>query len=420
MLRSSRPRLGLALAAWLAATGASSVAGELKLQGLAAGRAVAVKSRSAWIDGGYGRLTEGGSVQDFEGLARGEAQLGVDWTPSERLLLRLHGTARTEPDAAGGARGGLAEAFLQFRPELRPELALRFRAGLVFLPTSRENVEPLWQSPYTLTLSFVNAWIGEELRPLGLDVVLETGVPGGSRFEFGGMAFGASDTAGALLAWRGWAMGARLSVGGETLPLPPLPTLAPGAAFGEQQASGTRPVAELDGRLGWHARGRWSRSGTGLVQAAWTDTRGDRGLHDGQYAWATRFASLACEAQLGRVRFVAEGLWGETGMGLATGPHVDLAIRAGYALVTWSSAGDTLRLTARYDAFDNRDRDDVAEPNEESGFAWTAAALYAPRPWLRLGVEYLDLRGDRPAAAFAGTPAGAGARRGQAELRLLF
>jgi hypothetical protein len=406
--------------AWLVLAASALDAGELRLEGVAAARGVYVEGRQAWIDGGFGRLTEGGAADAFESLARAEAQLGIEWTPSEVWLLRLHGTARTEPDAAGGARAGLTEAMLQFRPELRPGLALRFRGGLLFLPTSRENTDPLWQSPYTLTLSALNAWIGEEMRPIGLDAALLTGEAGGSRVELAGMAFGASDTAGTLLAWRGWAMGTRLSVVGETLPLPPLPTLAPGAAFGEQQAEGTQPIEELDDRVGWHVRGRWSRAGIGLLQAAWTDTRGDRALHQGQYAWATRFASFGAEAQLGRIRLVTEGLWGETGMGLRSGPHVDLGIRAGYALLTWSSAGDSLRLTARYDAFENEDEDDVAEPNEESGWAMTLAALYAPRPWVRIGLEYLDLRGDRPAAAFAGTPAGAAARRAQAELRLRF
>jgi len=410
----------LALALALAEIGltADAGAGDFEVHGVAAGRAIAVESREAWIDGGFGRLTEGRRAFDFEWLGRGEAQLGIEWTPSAVFLVRAHGTARTEPDAAGGARAGLTEAFLQYRPELRPDLALRFRGGLMFLPTSRENVDPLWQSPYTLTLSPLNAWIGEEMRPLGLDLAVQLGEAGGSRFELAGMAFGANDTAGALLAWRGWAMGTRLSVVGETLPLPPLPTLAPGAAFGEQQRAGTQPIDELDDRLAWHVRGRWSRAGTGLVQAAWTDTRGDRGLHDGQYAWATRFASVAAEAQAGRFRLIAEGLAGETGMGLPTGAHVDLGIRAAYALVTWE--GDGLRVTARYDYFRNEDRDGVAEPNQESGWAVTLAALYAPRPWLRLALEYLDLRNDRPAAAFAGTALDAGARRAQAELRLRF
>ena len=62
----------------------------------------------------------------------------------------------------------------------------------------------------------------------------------------------------------------------------------------------------------------------------------------------------------------------------------------------------------------------MAEPNGESGWSVTVAAFFRPRPWLRLGVEVLDLRSDRPAAAFSGTPPDADARRVQAELRLSF
>ena len=406
--------LGLALAAAFA--GAS----ELTLHGALGLRALEVESRTAWIDGGFGRLTEGEGRADFEALARGEAQLGIDWTPVPVFLLRLHGTARTEPDAAGGARAGLTEAFLQYRPELSPGFALRLRAGLMFPPTSRENVDPLWQSPYTLTLSALNSWIGEEVRPLGLDVAAQLGEAGRSRFELAGMAFGGADTAGALLAWRGWAMGTRLSVVGETLPLPPLPTLGPGAAFGEQELAGTRPIGEIDDRLGFELRGRWSRSGVGLLQVGWTDTGGDRALHHGQYAWETRFASFAAEAQLGPLKLIAEALSGETGMGELDEAHVDLRIRAGYVLLTWAEPSERLRLTARYDRFQNEDQDGVAEPNGESGWALTVAGFWAPRRWLRLGVEYLDLHGERPAAAFAGTELDAGARRAQAELRLRF
>jgi hypothetical protein len=395
-------------------------AGEVTLHGVAAGRGIEVESRTAWTSGGFGRLTEGEGREAFTALGRAQAHLGLDWAASPTLLLRLHGTARTEPDAVAGERVGLTEAFVQYRPELRPDLALRFRLGLQFPATSRENVDALWQSPYTLTLSAINSWIGEEMRPVGLDVAAQLGEAGRSRFELAAMAFGGADTAGALLSWRGWAMGTRLSVVGESLPLPRLPTLEAGGAFGEQRAFETRPVAEIDDRIGWQARGRWSKNGVGLVQAAWTDTRGDRALHDGQYAWATRFASLAAEAHFGPVRLIAEAIDGETGMGLASGPHVDLRVRAAYALLTWASERDALRLTARYDRFRNDDRDHVAEPNQESGWAWTIAAIGAPRSWLRIGLEYLELRGDRPAAEFAGRELDAGARRVQAELRLRF
>jgi len=157
------------------APGPAARCGEIALHGLAAGRAVAVESRDPWINGAFGRLTDGGDATRFEGMPRGDAHLGLDWSPSEVLLVWLHGTARTEPGAAGGWRAGLVEAFVQYRPELTPAVALRARAGLMFPPTSRENVDPLWQSPYTLTLSAVNTWLGEEVRLGGLDVAARLG-----------------------------------------------------------------------------------------------------------------------------------------------------------------------------------------------------------------------------------------------------
>ena len=82
-------------------------------------------------------------------------------------------------------------------------------------------------------------------------------------------------------------------------------------------------------------------------------------------------------------------------------------------LLTWAGAGERVRLTARYDRFENIDKDGVAEPNGESGWAVTVAGFWTPRPWLRIGLEYLDLDGDRPAAAFAGTELADGAKRAQ-------
>ena len=410
----------LLLALVLLAAARLAPGGELSANAVVAGRGLAIESREPWIDGAFGRLTEGGGTPGFERMARAEAHLGLDWSPSTVVLLHLHGTARTEPGAAGGWRAGLAEAFVQYRPELTPSLALRARAGLMFLPTSRENVDPLWQSPYTLTLSSLNTWIGEEARLAGLDVAAQLGAPGESRIELAAMAFGGSDTAGALLAWRGWALGTRLSVAGEVLPLPPLPTLAPGGAFADQRDDGTRPVDELDGRVGWHARARWSRDGVGLLQAAWTDNRGDRALHSGQYAWDTRFASVGAEAQAGAFRLVTEGAFGDTGMGSPDGNRVDVGFWGGYVLLSWAGLDGRLRLTVRYDRFRNEDRDGQPEPNDESGESVTVAGFFSPRPWLRLGLEVLDLRSDRPAAAFSGAPADASARRAQVELRLRF
>jgi hypothetical protein len=158
------------------------------------------------------------------------------------------------------------------------------------------------------------------------------------------------------------------------------------------------------------------------VQVAFFDNRADRGLHRGQYAWRTRFGQAGAELRFGGAVLVAEAMVGDTGMGPAGpgGPRVDVRFNAGYALLSWASASRTWRLSARYDRFDNDDRDGTAEPNGESGWAVTLAAFWQPRQVVRFGVEYLDLRADRPAAAFSGASPVTDGRRAQLELRLRF
>lgn len=412
-------RLSLLVTATAVAGPARAPAAELRLEGLLHGRAAAVASQASWMERGFGKLTDGAlGAEEFEARFAAEAQLGLLLTAGDDLLVQAQGVARTQPDAAGGSHLGLVEGLVRWRPALSDSTRLRATAGLFFPPTSRENTGPLWSSPYTLTLSALNAWLAEEVRLAGaeLGLVYET-----SRDDLlaAVTVFGASDSAGALLAWRGWSLGDRLSGVGEVLPLPALPTLAPGGAFGKQREDGTRPVDELDGRPGFQARARWSRPEVALLQASYLDNRGDRRLHRGQYAWRTWLASVGGEAHLGaRLTVVAEVARGNTGMGFASGPHVDMDFTAGYALASW--AAERLRVSVRYDRFENRDRDGTAEPNQEEGEALTVALLWEPAAHVRVGLEGLRLWNERPAAAFAGASADADARRLLAEVRLSF
>ncbi len=393
-------------------------AGELDALGVASLRGLVVDGQTTWLEGGFGRLTEGSG--DTMATVRGQLHLGLDWKPTETWLVHAHGVAQGEPSSYGGQRLGLAEAFVQFRPEMSPKVALRFRAGLFFPATSLENSEPLWQSPYTITLSSLNAWIGEEIRLTGVEAgVVLRGAR--DRLELAGTVFAVNDPAGALLAWRGWTIGDRLSTLGEVLPLPPLPSLRPGGGFADQRDDGTRPIDELDSRLGYAARARWSRGDAIRLQGAFTDNRGDRRLYRGQYSWATRFAQAGLQARLGPdVTLVAEGAIGDTGMGPAVpgGPRVQLRFHVGYALLSWGRG--RWRASARVDGFENDDRDFTAEPDSESGWAWTAAVFWKPLSFMRLGLEYVDVRSDRPAAPLSGALARTEGRRGVLEVRLLF
>ena len=115
----------------------------------------------------------------------------------------------------------MIEAFLHASTALGDSGALELQLGHFILPTSRENVEVAWASPYTLTFSALNSWIGEEMRLTGLLGSYELTTGGGHSLRLGASVFGGNDTNGALLAWRGWSMGDRLTAFDEPVPLPP-------------------------------------------------------------------------------------------------------------------------------------------------------------------------------------------------------
>lgn len=388
----------------------------LKLDGFVFGRGAAVDGPPSWMAGGFGRFPDSGGDADgqarFAGRARGEVQAALDWSPSLVWDFHVHGLARVEPAGTQGRRVGVTEAFVEFRPELTASTALRFRLGTEFPPASRENTGRLWTSPYTLTLSALDTWIAEELRPTVLEAtVVHKRSNAGDALEIGGAVLGGADSLGALLAWRGWTLGDRLVTIGERLPLPPLATLRPGGAFGRQR-DGTTPIAELDGRPGWLAQARWTRGRAGLH--VWgLDNRGDRLLHRGQYAWRTRLVSAGATLGLGRLLIiVADGAWGQTGMGPTDQAHVDIDFRTAYVLASLGSR--RARLSARYDVFRNIDRDHTAEPDDDDGHAWTAAVMWAPVRRLRLAVEASHVQASRAAAL----PPASGGRRLQGEVRV--
>jgi hypothetical protein len=395
-----------------------AAAGDVTADGILSLRAIGVRGQQSWLQGGFGRASEGASAPDDWTLREpAQGHLGLDWKPSETF--RVHVQGAVNPGSRGStARAGVTEAWLQYAPQLSPRVSLRLRGGSLFPGTSRENVGPLWSSPYTLTLSALNTWTAEELRLGGAEALVRLTSAAGDETQVAAAVFLANDTQGTLIAWRGWSMGDRITTLGETLPLPPLRSFARGGGF-QDQRDGTRPFDELDGRPGWQARVRWERPQALLLQGSYLDTRGDRALHRGQYSWRSRFATAGAELHVSRsVRVVAEAMTGDTGMGVPTAAHVDLDFRVGYALVSWGGAKG--RLTARFDAFRNEDHDGTAEPNQESGTAWTGAAFWQLRADLRLGAEVLEIHSRRPAAADSGADGDTNVRRVALELRFTF
>ncbi|HEX9731628.1 MAG TPA: hypothetical protein VGG06_06525 [Thermoanaerobaculia bacterium] len=410
-----------ALAAVLgAAVSAVAAGGELSVTGYLAARGLAVRGQPSWLAGGFGRLAAGAEAPDDEdAFALGLAHVALDLRPSELFGFYVHGAARAEPDVREGDEAGFVEAFVYGSARARRADVFRWRLGHFILPTSRENVEVAWSSPYTITFSALNSWIGEEVRLTGVLTEYSLGVGAVDELRLGAGAFGGNDAAGALLAWRGWSLGDRLTPFGELLALPPLDSLAGGGPFDRQLDRGTQPFgSDLDGRAGWAAYLRYARPQRTTLQWTHYDNRGDRGLHRGEYAWETELDLLGADLHLGDAFTLAgELLDGSTGMGFRADAMVQLDLRAAYLLASWRPG--SFRVTLRHDRFETVDRDLTprGEDNDEDGRAWTLAFFWEPDERWRLGLELLDLRAARPAAAQSGFDPDTDARSLILELR---
>src|SRR5712691_2047955 len=216
-------------------------------------RSIYVKSPLSWTQGGFGRFDVGSSnINDRRNVNLDVAQLGFDWTPASWLAIHADGLARHEQSGTVGKRAGIVQAYADLSIS-----ALRLRAGSFWLPTSRENIDPLWTSRYTITYSALNSWMGQEVRPLGADLQFSPNF----YFTAGATAFRGNDTMGTVLADRGWTFGNRLTVYDEDIAVP-----APNDI--------TKPIGrDLDGRYGYSERLRVQLPERALLQFTHIDNR---------------------------------------------------------------------------------------------------------------------------------------------------
>ena len=67
----------------------------------------------------------------------------------------------------------LLEGYVSLASAIARALSSRsVKAGAFFPAISLENDDLGWTSPYTLTPSAINSWIGEELRTIGSEGIL--------------------------------------------------------------------------------------------------------------------------------------------------------------------------------------------------------------------------------------------------------
>ncbi len=371
-------------------------AADLRLFVAASGLGMYSDSPTSWLDGGFGKLPAGsasdGSAETFGTL---DFQAGVRVDISEHWTAFTHLIARAESEVAASGDVGVTQLWIEGSRDVAGG-RFQVRAGTMFLPTSRENVEELWSSPYMISLSALNSWIAEEVRPTGIDVDYRYELSPSVLVRGGATGFIGNDTAGTLLGWRGWSVGNRLSVWNEELPLPPLTSLP--TSFPAQK-TGTTPFGrDLDDRVGWSGRVRLDAPRDFVAQWTRYDSRGDRALHGDQYSWRTTFDLIGLGYRpIDSLTLAAEHIRGETGMGFAPRGSVDARFESTYALASWQPG--PLRFSTRFDWFETRERDfSAAENNDEEGTALALAIVFVPSPEWSFAVEFDDVDATRASA----------------------
>ncbi|HEV2678194.1 MAG TPA: hypothetical protein VGV37_26945 [Aliidongia sp.] len=370
------------LAIWLLATGADQAQAfdldDLHLDGFVDGRLVQPGDEQSWIKGGLGKLRYGGGR--FEPGAG-----GVVLVPWVQITPALTGVLDLRYDPGQRDIVGADEAYLRYRPVSTTAWRWSVKAGAFFPPISLEGTGVGWTSPWTVTPSAINSWVGEELRTIGVEPTLEWRGDAGMLTATAAI-FGVNSAAGTLLASSGWNLSDTITPLGGRVRLPNL--------FGPESTS--RTFDEDDNRPGWYAGATWKMPAYGELSVLRYDNDAnlDASLHD--KPWHTRFWSLGARSELDDLTFLAQGMLGDTGVAYDPVGSTTTHFYAAYVLVGWQR--DDWRVAGRIDRFGTGGFNDDFDRNlGEHGMAGTLAVTWRPLDWLRLTGEALRIDSTRNA-----------------------
>src|SRR5205085_2537362 len=159
-------------------------------------RASVVGGETGWLDGGFGKLREGGDNGDTEARLK-IASIDAAWTPT--IAWGLSGLVSVSHQDGLDRDIDVNEAYLKYRTGPGPT---RFtaRAGLFWPPISLEHGGPMWTVEDSITPSAINSWVGEEVKVLGAELTFDQQV-GDGMVTLAGAVFRHNDTSGTLLSY---------------------------------------------------------------------------------------------------------------------------------------------------------------------------------------------------------------------------
>jgi hypothetical protein len=371
--------------------------------------AVLPSAERSFMKGGLGKLEFGGGRQ--QPLVSGQALADL-WAKPDPAL-DAFATLRLAPDQH--APFDLLEAYGRYRPVMTPNWLWTVKAGAFYPPVSLENEGVGWTSPWTLTSSAINSWVGDELRTIGGETSVEWRHETGS-VGLTGAVFGANDPAGTLLADRGWAFDSR--------PMGLLAEVRRPDAMARQLGRPTpireQPFQEIDGAPGWYAGAMLRQDGIGRFAALHYDNRADPGLFSGgDFGWRTRFTSFGAEFGIGDIVFLSQAMFGDTTIEPVESLYIKTNFQSAYLLAGYYF--DDFRVAARIDVFATQQNSSKSGKGPgEHGHALTVAGTWAPRRWLRLTAEFMRVDTASGLRAAAGLPSRAIETQFQLVGRVLF
>jgi hypothetical protein len=325
-------------------------------------RAVASDGEPSALDGGMGALRFG---SDQQGLRLGLLRLGYRADLAD--LVHFDVEAVSYDDHAKNLID-LTEAYAEVRPLPFHGWRSRLKLGAFYPDISLEDRLAGWRSPYTLSNSAINSWVGEELRTIGAQYNLDwLGRHTGHDFDVGASAavFSFNEPAGTVLVVQGWNITDRQSTlfspfgAVRQTPVPPT----------TEFYDGFDRAAGIDFGVNANYRG-WLE-----LRALHYDNRANPNSYSEnlwQYAWHTKFDSAGVRlTPTDSLTFIAQYMNGTT----AVGPGPVLSVfnfSSQFGLVSYQHGAE--RFSARFDRFDLNQP--VASDDDygiDDGHAWTLA-----------------------------------------------
>jgi len=376
-------------------------------------RAVASDGLTSYLQGGGGKLRFDG---EHDGLRVG--RIFLDYRGRLTDSLSAHATLSSYGDADKNPVDA-TEMYLDWRPFPKNGWRWRARLGAFFPPISLENRSVGWTSPYSLSPSAINTWLGEEFRTIGGEISLTwlgSQRNGSADISLVGGLYDYNDDAGLLLSFRGWSINDRQSPLFGRLHFIPIFFLRPppNARF----HTGFEFFNRIDDRIGYYAGLEWKQSEFATLRALHYDNRGDLSKFHYDFDWLTRFDSLGTRFELPR-NWTVIGQWmsGATYAGLNpdASPQYYLDFTAWFALVSKSFSGH--RISLRYDDFGTDQEAGVGFRNWDDGSAWTLAWLHDFNDRWQVALESLWIDSTLTGRVQLGEPVRAAERQVQLAVR---